>query len=140
MARSWRASALRRRCSRLRLVANCCVPRGSLKLDAARETGGSVSALGMCARRLFFYHGPNLDFLRACAQQEVMPEKYTAHFSVAGDLPEIAPVSSVICGNTITSQVPVQRIFTLPFRTAVVFKAAAARGSVCLSMYVFRRV
>lgn len=37
--------------------------------------------------------------------QEVLPDKYTAHFSVAGDLPDIAPMSSVVCGNYVTSQV-----------------------------------
>eukprot|EP00277_Geminigera_cryophila_P047757 CAMPEP_0173087448 /NCGR_PEP_ID=MMETSP1102-20130122/23892_1 /TAXON_ID=49646 /ORGANISM="Geminigera sp., Strain Caron Lab Isolate" /LENGTH=183 /DNA_ID=CAMNT_0013969257 /DNA_START=92 /DNA_END=643 /DNA_ORIENTATION=- len=34
----------------------------------------------------------------------VLPEKYTAHFSVATDLPEIAPLSSVVSGHFITSQ------------------------------------
>jgi hypothetical protein len=37
--------------------------------------------------------------------QGVLPDKYTAHFSVAGDLPDIAPMSSVVCGNVVTSQV-----------------------------------
>jgi hypothetical protein len=39
-----------------------------------------------------------------CAQG-VLPEKYTAHFSVAGDLPDISPLSSVVWGNFVTSQV-----------------------------------